>query len=523
MASLLKDRRIQLLLVLIALAGLLLALNGIHFGIEFVGGTRIPVTLGKSVDASTMSQVIETIKTRVNKYGLSQVIVKGVGDNQIIVEVPKSDPTVIQSIERLLREQGRFEAIIDGRLALTGEDIINIGSSGHEVSSGPAGVQWAVDFAISRAAGERFSKVALGKAEYPVYMFLDRPENAVLIMSPEDLALNVTAGHEQVMEVLQAALRKESDTVDLLQLTDWNTTKTQLLSLNKTNATVVISETADPTIVADLNASGYKMLLRNPAEMRPELFERPLEGVLSLSSWPAIGLLSAPTLQRSITEGSVSQFYQITGAGSGRTQAEQQQSAQNEVRTLKSILSGGRLPVNTIIGSSTSVSPSLGAEFLKYSAIGSVLAVFAVVLWIFIRYRNTKIVLPIIATSFIELFILLAVIGSLGTIDLAAFAGIIGAIGVGVDAQIVITDEILRREVATTESSAKRGFTKALEIIMTNAAVAVAAMIPLLFSGLTEIMGFAISSILGMLLGVLVTRPAYGAMLTRIFEKEKAV
>ena len=63
--------------------------------------------------------------------------------------------------------------------------------------------------------------------------------------------------------------------------------------------------------------------------------------------------------------------------------------------------------------------------------------------------------------------------------DLAAIAGIIAAIGVGVDAQIVITDEMLKK-VGTLNERIEYAF----DIIKTNVIVAIVAMLPLLFSEL---------------------------------------
>ena len=94
-------------------------------------------------------------------------------------------------------------------------------------------------------------------------------------------------------------------------------------------------------------------------------------------------------------------------------------------------------------------------------------------------------------------------------------AGIIGAIGTGVDAQIVITDEILAQ--SKSGATLKRKLGNAFYIIFTNATIAVIAMIPLLFfSGLVEIIGFALSTIFGMFIGALITRPAYGAMVEHV-------
>ena len=95
----------------------------------------------------------------------------------------------------------------------------------------------------------------------------------------------------------------------------------------------------------------------------------------------------------------------------------------------------------------------------------------------------------------------------------AAGTGMLAAIGVSVDAQIVVTDELLKKE----EETRKR-MEKAFGIITTSVMVAVVAMLPLLLlSGLVEIIGFATATILGSLLGLFITRPAYGAIAERLF------
>ena len=73
----------------------------------------------------------------------------------------------------------------------------------------------------------------------------------------------------------------------------------------------------------------------------------------------------------------------------------------------------------------------------------------AVTIVIYIRYRNPIIVIPVIITLLSEMVILLVVAALIGwNLDLVAIAGILVAIGTGVDDQIVIADETLRKEVA---------------------------------------------------------------------------
>ena len=51
-------------------------------------------------------------------------------------------------------------------------------------------------------------------------------------------------------------------------------------------------------------------------------------------------------------------------------------------------------------------------------------------------------------------------------------------------------------------------------------AATVAAMIPLLFAGAGLLKGFAITTIVGVTIGVFITRPAFAAMIEVLFEEE---
>jgi preprotein translocase subunit SecD len=81
----------------------------------------------------------------------------------------------------------------------------------------------------------------------------------------------------------------------------------------------------------------------------------------------------------------------------------------------------------------------------------------------------------------------------------------------------VITDELLKKD----DHKVSEKIDLAFGIIKTNAIVAIFSMIPLMFSGLVEIIGFAMSTMLGALLGYLLTRPAYAAIVEKVLDAEK--
>jgi preprotein translocase subunit SecD len=170
--------------------------------------------------------------------------------------------------------------------------------------------------------------------------------------------------------------------------------------------------------------------------------------------------------------------------------------------------------VAIIAGTPETIPATLGSQFLFYSVVAGLSAVLLVSLFIMIRYRKLFLVVPILLTTFMELFLIISIIGLLGTIDLAAVAGMIAVVGTGVDAQIIITDELLRH--TGENATAKTTLNSAFYIILRDALLLIVVMLPLFFStSLVSVVGFAESTIIGAILGFLITRPAYGAILSR--------
>ncbi len=246
----------------------------------------------------------------------------------------------------------------------------------------------------------------------------------------------------------------------------------------------------------------------------------------------------------------------ISGGEPTREEAREQRD------TLRSVLESGSLPVPITISSTDTVSAVLGEEFMRVALTAIFFAVVGVGLLIFIRYNTPKVAIPIIVTGFSEVFIMIGIFadgshlfdtaGGLGLmflvvgvptligvvtglkqndftvllfpvvslfligminfstgLDLAAIAGIISAVGTGVDDQIIITDERTRERIKSLKKRVKRAFF----IIFTSAASTIGAMIPVMTIGAGAVRGFAITTIIGVIVGITVTRPAYAIVL----------
>ncbi len=201
----------------------------------------------------------------------------------------------------------------------------------------------------------------------------------------------------------------------------------------------------------------------------------------------------------------------ISGSGVGANQQEAISNSLQNMKRLQTILITGSLPVKLNIVKTDSVSPVLGEGFVRNAIYMSLLAILSVAIVIAIRYRKMLIVIPIIITMLSEVIILLGVAAFIGwNIDLAAIAGLLVAIGTGVDDQIVITDETLKGETSTVYNWREK-VKRAFSIIMLAYLTVVVAMIPLVFAGAGLLKGFAITTIIGVTIGVFVTRPAYSS------------
>ena len=210
---------------------------------------------------------------------------------------------------------------------------------------------------------------------------------------------------------------------------------------------------------------------------------------------------------------------EISGSGFGASQQEAIFDSLKNMKRLQTILITGSLPVKLNIVKIDAISPLLGEEFVKNAILLGLMALAVVLVVIFLRYRKLQVAIPLVIISTVELIILLGIAALIGwNLDLAAIAGIIIAIGVGVDHQIVITDETLKGETRMIFNWRER-IKSAFFIIMGSYFTTIVAMIPLIFAGAGLLKGFAIIMIIGASIGVFISRPVY-AKLIEILLKE---
>ncbi|HJJ91078.1 MAG TPA: preprotein translocase subunit SecD [Methanocorpusculum sp.] len=215
-------------------------------------------------------------------------------------------------------------------------------------------------------------------------------------------------------------------------------------------------------------------------------------------------------LAMQMTTHSVNSLYASTSFGSeGHKQAQE----------LEIHLRAGALPVQVEIVGTGTTSATLGNYFKIVCLIAGLTALAAVAIMIYLRYRVIEIVLPMIATNMAEIIILLGIAVYIQQLDIAAIAALIAVIGTGIDQLVIITDEVIHEGKIPSPTLYLKRLTRALSIIMTSATTMIIAMLPLIIMDLSTLKGFAIINILGILIGVFITRPAYGRVIMDIMAK----
>ncbi len=212
---------------------------------------------------------------------------------------------------------------------------------------------------------------------------------------------------------------------------------------------------------------------------------------------------------------------QISVSGNvASTQDAAIRSAQQEMKFLQTILKTQSLPSELEVVQSYSITSTLGEKLLDNAVLVGLISLIIVASVVAIRYRHPAIFILIFLALIAEIIIVFGAAAFLRlSIDLVAIGGLIAAIGTGVDDQIIITDEYFRKR--KKRLSSRNKIKAALAIILIAYLTTLAAMVPLYFAGLSLVKGFAFMIIVGVTVGVFITRPAYAACLRILMTSRK--
>ncbi len=521
MHPLLKSWRVRLLIISVLIAALLIVFRGVQFGIDFKGGSVLIFQFDRPLTPQEMQQAVLIIEKRLNWTGLSSVRVRGWGDQQVVIELSTDNPQEIQRIKESVLRQGKFEAVVDQKVVLTGKDIAAVKPP--IITPAEIGYTWKLPFVLTPEGVKRFYTGVHGKCTPDgrcayVFMYIDRPVGKVLLI-PKDIAQeeNVLTTIPELKAVEQAPADQRIPMVEFLKnagLKKW----------------FIVDRNFNPQVLLELNAP----VILAPEEnyLVPFLQEHNIPYTLVPKQpgeswiWAATNLRSVVHLTPDVTNVTpehASNELVITGW------AKNYEDAKQKTETLRIILESGALPAGLQLVSERRIPAKYGEQAFYTFLITIFLAMIAVSIYVATRYKDLRIAVPISITVFSEIVMIFGFAALIGwRIDIPSMIGIIASTGTGVDDQIVITDEVLhggaKREEKERETGEKKSIWKKIRraffIVWATASALIMAMLPVLFSGIPTLVGFALTTIVGVLVGVLITRPAFGEIIRYVVSRK---
>jgi len=455
----------------------------LSLGLDFVGGTRVLLKPKENVSDALMQQIIATLETRINTFGLREAKFQQIkdvsGNNFAQIEMAGGSR---EEVENLLSTQGKFEGKIPKNISFDSNNtgVLRLGNNTYTVTLQNDGV------VIQNKLLKVNDTYRLNNINFQLTNLTNKTATLTfLIFSGDDI--------KSVCIVEQPGIC----TSRLVPQNNGWSFEFQIV-ISQESAQRFADITNDMKVLT-IPQTGEKFL-----ESRIYIYlDQKLITDLGISADLKGKALTSPA---------------ITGFRLSRD------DALTEKLRLQSILQSGALPTGLDIVRVDQISPSLGSEFIRSAIMSAVIAALAVSGVIFLRYRKAKILIPMMLWSMSELIITLGAAALIKwTIDLASIAGLITAIGTGTNDQIMIIDEILiggggeGKRLYTVKQRIKRAFF----IVFGAAGTVIAAMLPLMFVGIGVMKGFAIITTLGILIGVIITRPAFGKVAEKVLEKDE--
>lgn len=172
--------------------------------------------------------------------------------------------------------------------------------------------------------------------------------------------------------------------------------------------------------------------------------------------------------------------------------------------SIASVIDSGKLPIHYTVSEARSISSKLGESAISQSAIMAGIGLAVIFLIMLIRYRGLGLAACVSLVIYVLLYIVfLAIIPSV-QLTLPGIAGILLAIGMAVDANIVIFERIREeyRLGKTAEASVKHGYKRAAITVLDSNVTTIFAAIILWLVCPGTIKGFAITLLIGIVLSL---------------------
>lgn len=170
----------------------------------------------------------------------------------------------------------------------------------------------------------------------------------------------------------------------------------------------------------------------------------------------------------------------------------------DEAKMISTALRAGALPASLEQLEERRVGPTLGADAIHHAAMASLLGAGIILLFMLLRYKSMGIVSDLsLLVNILGVFALLTSLGA--TLTLPGIAGIALTVGFAIDANVLINERI-REELHKGSSftlAIKEGYSRAMSAILDANITTASTALVLLYFGTGPVKGFAVTLLIG--------------------------
>lgn len=421
------------------------------------GETPFDLTPQKQLEQGT-AQLITQLQKRINPSGVSEVVIRPYGENQVEVIVPQAESSDLESIKRLITKAGVLDFMIVANkqdhdyLITRAQDEAQIGVTYVTDREGKRIGRWVrVDDDARGSVGEsNFSDPSLTP-------YLNSQRHLVR-----------GGGPGIPFEVLMRVERPEF----------------RLGGKHLSSAAIARDEYNKPAVGFEFGVDGANRMGRLSQENLSEQ-NIPRKLGIVMDNY----LISAPRINAMITDSGI-----ITG-----------DFTQQEVSDLVQVLRSGKLPVvlRKEPISEQKISATLGDDTIRKGTVAITVSLIAVLVFMAIYYRVAGLV-ACFALLFNLVLILAIMIAIKADLTLPGIAGLVLTVGMAVDANVLIYERI-REEInggASLRVALSNGFGKAMSTIVDANITTLITAAVLYRIGTDQVRGFAVTLFVGILMSM---------------------
>ncbi len=391
----------------------------------------------------TVERAIETIRNRIDEFGVSEPSITAQGDDRILVQLPGIQDAA--NAKELINKTARLDFIIVNPEFQQGTEGFTKVLALVEEAEKTGNFKLSKELKYS-AYVEKLNEALKGKL----------PEGSLVLFEKPDNVETMEAG-----KVPYVLMRSETVPGDLL-----------------TDAFVSPGETGKPEVNFRLDGPGGRAMGDMTEKHTNHQMAIVLDGVVK----------SAPVINSKISNSG-----RIT---LGRNSYEE---TLKEAKNISITLKSGALPAALEQLEERTVGPSLGADAIKKGQLGALVGGILIFVFNLVYYRSFGFVANV--SLALNLMLTLAILSVLGaTLTLPGVAGLALGLGMAVDASVIIYERIKEELAAgkTLMMATSVGFDKAFSAIFDANITSIAVCVVLMYYGTGPIRGFAVTLMTGL-------------------------